>query len=799
MSSWNAVQPQAVQDAEVQRDATMVPVAPGRREAIALNRLFVSQKNARKLRNPESIPALAAMIEAQGLLYPLCVVPEQQATLAHSKQGRGARSQRQGKDKGRGKGWKDRTARPDHSVDGGGAGSYGVVAGGRRLAALQWLVAQGRMAQAAPIDCLVFEVQRGAAVSLTENVAQEAMHPADQLLAFKTLVDDGQSAGQIAAAFGVSPLTVQRRLKLASLAPPFIDLYRQGSIEMDVLQALALSDDAAQQLQVWESLAPYNRCAHQIRQLLTDGEVQADAPLARFVGLQAYRAAGGAVRGDLFAAEGEGFFLQDGALLNRLALDKLHIEATKLREAGWKWAQARLTFPYAERARFSQLHCEQAVPTKKEQAAINAVHADCERVRARMDALEAIGGEDEDEDEADPQRGWSAQEQAEYNALQAQWHALDSQLAAMRDALRVWTPAQKAIAGVVLSLDRQGQVDAVEGLVSAEDRQALTQARAQRATPDLGSDDDPGGVLGGGASFDEGAPYADMNSDVNPRAATPVTQRAAFSAALCQSLTAHRSAAVAAAFTQSPKAALAALLHTLIANEREPWLRSPLGVRFDSNAHGIASSAVEYEETPAAQLLAQAEVVFDRLPGDSARLFDHLQGMDECGLLEVLALFVGRAYSVQCGQPQRAGQRGFDPATGIERVLGVDMAEWWSPTPERFLRHVPKAKMIAAVRQACGAPAAQPLQTMKKDEAVKAAAALLAGQGWLPTTLRPYRTDGEAANDEADDESHQPEKKEKKEKEHEQDQQREGEGEQDEDQDRAREQVRGSAREESDD
>lgn len=719
MSAFEA----AEHDALVQVGGAAVPVEQGRRKAIALNRLFVSQKNARKVRNPESIPALAAMIESQGLLYPLCVVPEQQDTLACTKQGKGAASKRQGKSKDR----KGGLARTSHPAQGADAGTYGVVAGGRRLAALQWLVAQGRMAEAAPIDCLVFNVERGAAVSLTENVAQEAMHPADQLVAFKALVEEGQSAGQIAAAFGVSELTVQRRLRLASLAPQFIELYRAGGIQMDVLQALALSNDAAQQVKVWESLEPYNRNAYQIRQRLTDGEVEADAPLAVFVGVEAYREAGGTVREDLFAAEG-GSFLQDGALLNRLALEKLDAEAQKLREAGWKWSEARITFPYAERSRFAQLHCERAEPTKKEEAAMDAVQADRDRIRSRMDDLEAlVNGDEEDDGDGNPQREWTDEEHAEYDALEAQSDTLDSQLEAMQDALRVWTAQQMAIAGVVLSIDRAGRVDAIEGLVTAEDRKAMAQA-SEGGSPEGGDDE-------------VGAPAYD----------SAPKERAEFSAALCQSLTAHRTAAVAAGFTQSPKAALAALLHTLIANEREPWQRSPLGVRFDSNAQGIGSNAAAYDETPAAQLLAQAEVIFDKLPGDSARLFDHLQAMEVSGLLEVLALFVGRAYSVQCGHPQREVHRGFDPAMGIERVLGVDMAEWWNPTPERYLRHVPKAKMIAAVSEACGATAAQPLEKMKKDEAVKAAAALLDGQHWLPSTLRPYATatatittDGEA-------------------------------------------------------
>ena len=49
---------------------------------------------------------------------------------------------------------------------------------------------------------------------------------------------------------------------------------------------------------------------------------------------------------DLFA-QGDGGFLQDGDLLNRLALRKLEDRAEQYRAAGWKWAEARMAFsPY---------------------------------------------------------------------------------------------------------------------------------------------------------------------------------------------------------------------------------------------------------------------------------------------------------------------------------------------------------------------------------------------------------------------------------------------------------------------
>ena len=62
----------------------------------------------------------------------------------------------------------------------------------------------------------------------------------------------------------------------------------------------------------------------------------------RFVGIDAYEAAGGVVRRDLFDDE-QSRFLSDPALLERLAGEKLEALAGAVREEGWKWVEARLS------------------------------------------------------------------------------------------------------------------------------------------------------------------------------------------------------------------------------------------------------------------------------------------------------------------------------------------------------------------------------------------------------------------------------------------------------------------------
>ncbi|WP_162947825.1 ParB/Srx family N-terminal domain-containing protein, partial [Pseudomonas aeruginosa] len=134
-----------------------------------------SKRNARK--TPRlSIPELAASIERLGLLQNLIVIPA-----------------------------------PDGK-------HYEVVAGDRRLTALKLLAKKQRIAADFEVPCLLVADASARTVSLAENLLREAMHPADQFEAFAALVKEGRPVEDIAADFGVSPLVVQRRLKLGNLS-----------------------------------------------------------------------------------------------------------------------------------------------------------------------------------------------------------------------------------------------------------------------------------------------------------------------------------------------------------------------------------------------------------------------------------------------------------------------------------------------------------------------------------------------------------------------------------------------------
>jgi hypothetical protein len=55
------------------------------------------------------------------------------------------------------------------------------------------------------------------------------------------------SIDEVAAHFGVTTLFVRQRLKLANVAPRFVEDYRAGALQLEQLEALAITDDHAAQ------------------------------------------------------------------------------------------------------------------------------------------------------------------------------------------------------------------------------------------------------------------------------------------------------------------------------------------------------------------------------------------------------------------------------------------------------------------------------------------------------------------------------------------------------------------------
>ena len=352
-----------------------------------------------------------------------------------------------------------------------GIARYAVIAGGRRLAAMQALAAEGALEEDHLVPCrLIGGIVAAEELSLAENSVRAAMHPADQVEAFRRLADAGSTAAAIAARFGVSERTVEKRMRLGNAAPVLLEAYRAGEIDLETLMAFAVTTDHARQSAVWETVSQqgYRPGAWQIKRLLTEDRVPATSAIARFVGIEAYEAAGGRIDRDLFAEEDErGIWFDDPDLLNKLAMDSLQVAAREL-ETRWKWAEARLDVDWSATAAFGRVRPQPAKPTDEETVEI-------ERLRTRNGELANM-----DDD------GWTEElvEEAEGNE-----ERLD-EIEAMIEARAVYRREDIAIAGCIATVGNDGELKLIQGLVRPEDMPARESGEADAAGQDAAGDEE---------------------------------------------------------------------------------------------------------------------------------------------------------------------------------------------------------------------------------------------------------------------------------------------------------------------
>lgn len=577
---------------------------------------------------------------------------------------------------------------------------YEVVAGGRRLAALKLLAKKRRISKEWEVPCLLVADGTARTVSLTENVQREAMHPADQFEAFAALVAEGRPIEDIAADFSVSPLVVQRRLKLANVSPRLLADYRAEAVSLDQLMALAITDDHAAQETAFYDAPTWQRSPHNLRDRLTEREIDAYRhPLVRFIGLDSYEQAGGGIRRDLFAEGDKGVYLTDTALLERLAQDKLAGIAAEVQAEGWAWVDATPGMTHADLQAFQRAPRERRNPNKRDAQRI-------EKLQTKMRELaEAVNAalDDEDEEKAD--------------ALQEEGERLGEQLQALEDGLLGYAANVKAAAGAIVSIDRDGQAVIHRGLLREAEAKALR--TLERLRQGFGSEGEAG-------NDDEGE---DGDDDRQPKTA-------AMSDRLAQRLSAHRTAALQIEVARHPQAALAALVHGMVQTVLQG---SHYGPRHDALPLGVSLKAQDRLEgiapdmpdSSAAEALRELQqVAGEALPEDSAELFAVLLAKSQDELVRLLAVCV--AVTVDVVTPRATSHQ---PGAELAQAVGLDMAAWWKPTADGYFRHVPKAAILEAVEQYAPAHVTR-LAKLKKGDIASEAERLADGTGWMPAVFK---------------------------------------------------------------
>lgn len=175
----------------------------------------------------------------------------------------------------------------------------------------------------------------------------------------------------------------------------------------------------------------------------------------RFVGVEAYEAAGGVVRRDLFDDE-RSRFLSDPALLQRLAEEKLHALAGAVSE-DWAWVEARIEVDSHALRQFTPCEHLQREPTPQEEAELSELACRSAELDQQAQSLDTV-----------PE--WSAEE-AECINLELQ--DIEARRKAIHEGMKTWGPDAKAHAGAIVTVNREGDAEVIRGLVRASDRNAV--------------------------------------------------------------------------------------------------------------------------------------------------------------------------------------------------------------------------------------------------------------------------------------------------------------------------------------
>lgn len=653
---------------------------------IPFNQLERSASNVRRIKTPAAVTEMAEDIAYRGLLQSLNV-------------------------------------RPILDADGNETGRFEVPAGETRFDALELLVKQKRMSKTEAVPCVCRDPNSGILAeddSLAENTLRRALHPLDEFRAFLAMREKGMSEDEIAFAHRTSKRVVAQRLALAKVSPKLHDAFETGAMSLAELEAFTAHPDHARQEQIWEAIEnSHFRETWRIREMLTETSVPASDKRARFIGLDAYAAAGGPILPRYLFDDDEDGWLEDVKLLDRLVGEKLKAAAADVAAEGWKWVAADLELPYGYDHDLRGIAGTFPELTKKERRERDKLRKEQERLEAEH------AGHDELPDEIDQRLG-----------------EIEKLLEAFERRPAVYDPAEMAIAGVFVSVDEDGELMVDRGWVRPEDEPVET---VEGAAPE--PDADGGGEADGAtapqvqrAVITIGGEASEPEPDDDDEIVKPLPER------LVIELTAHRTIALREAVGANPHVAMTALLHKLV---RDTFRRSTHGASVQVTVLEVycREQGVDLKNSPYAKAVVERNDGWKAdVPGDDDALWDWLAALDEASRMALLAHCVAYGINALYERPNPFSATGISEqqlqarmaeADRLARATGLDMAEaGFRPTVANYFGRITKRKILEAVAEAVGEGTANLLAFEKKDKMAAEAEERLANTGWLPEPLR---------------------------------------------------------------
>ncbi|MEK9063968.1 ParB/RepB/Spo0J family partition protein [Escherichia coli] len=545
---------------------------------------------------------------------------------------------------------------------------HGVAAGGRRLAALNMLAERGILPADWPVRVKVIPQELATAASMTENGQRRDMHPAEQIAGFRAMAQEGKTPAQIGDLLGYSPRHVQRMLKLADLAPVILDALAEDRITTEHCQALALENDTARQVQVFEAACQSGWGGkpevQTIRRLVTESEVAvAGNSKFRFVGADAFSP--DELRTDLFSDDEGGYV--DRVALDAALLEKLQAVAEHLREAeGWEWCAGRME-PVGEcREDAGTYRClpePEAVLTEAEEERLN-------ELMTRYDALE--------------------NQCEESDLLEA-----EMKLIHCMSRVRAWTPEMRAGSGVVVSW-RYGNVCVQRGV----------QLRSE----------------------DDAADDADRTEQVQEKASVEEISLPL----LTKMSSERTLAVQAALIQQPEKtvALMVWRLCSCVFDYCNTTLH-PFRIQTEEYHRRLTSDAPSGKSGQAWLSLMKEKTRLEALlPENWQKDFTTFFTLDGQTLMSLMVFCT--ACSVDGVQTRECGHTSRSPLDTLEAAIGFHMRDWWQPTKANFFGHLKKPQIIAALNEAGLSGAARDAEKMKKGDAAEHAEHHMKDNRWVP-------------------------------------------------------------------
>ena len=445
-------------------------------------------------------------------------------------------------------------------------GKFGVLAGGRRHAALLELVADKTakgFSNRTKIDCRLVpdDCDVTTALSLAENITQAPMNAIDEFEAFARMMEvDDQMPETIARTFGTTVAAVKGRLRYGLIHPDIRAAARAKSITLDTMKAFADHPSQEVQREVFEALTKEDNYvqAYTVRNALKSRGVQVSDDIGAFV-RKDYEARGGAIAADLLD---EHSVLEDSGLVETILLEKLAAAAEEARaEIGFAWADAVIQFDYAAMADYGRVYPGPVEPDEKGSRRLDEITAELEKLEQEMENEEL-------EDEA-------------YNEL---YERVDELEAEARDLQEAYDAEDLARSGVIAAW-AQGKISLHVGMVRPEDR-------GENAGKASGASKDPGAADSGEITYP---------------------------ASLTEDLKTERAMALGAAMAQHPEATLDLTLFKLVTDVLCQGMGVTQAIKVDARQEYRSHAKMDEIDATSLEQVAEVHDALDLSWADDAK------------------------------------------------------------------------------------------------------------------------------------------------------------------------------------